>query len=129
MNMQKEEIKDVDAYIATFSKPVQETLETLRTVIRKAAPKAEEVISYQMPAYKQDGMLVYFAAYKQHIGFYPTASPIEVFKKDLGAYKTSKGAIQFPLNKPLPKALISKIVKYKVEENKEKAKEKKLKGK
>lgn len=127
--MKKEEIKDVDAYISTFPKPVQETLETLRTVIRKAAPKAEEVISYQMPAYKQDGMLVYFAAYKQHIGFYPTASPIEVFKKDLNAYKTSKGAIQFPLNKALPKALISKMVKYKVEENKEKAKEKKLKGK
>lgn len=127
--MQKQEIKDVDSYISEFPKPVQEMLETLRTVIRKAAPKAEEVISYQMPAYKLDGMLVYFAAYKQHIGFYPMASPIEVFKKDLSPYKTSKGAIQFPLNKALPKSLISKIVKYRVEENKEKAREKKLKGK
>lgn len=114
--MQKTEIKDVDGYIAGFPLSVRELLETMRAIIRKAAPKAEEVISYQMPAYKQDGILVYFAGYKQHIGFYPTSAPMEVFKEDLAKYKTSKGAVQFPLDKPLPKALITRMVKFRVEE-------------
>ncbi len=114
--MQKSEIKDVDNYIAGFPLSVRELLETMRAIIRKAAPKAEEVISYQMPAYKQDGILVYFAGYKQHIGFYPTSAPMEVFKEDLAKYKTSKGAVQFPLDKPLPKALITRMVKFRVEE-------------
>lgn len=125
--MQKSEIKDVDSYIAGFPLSVRELLETMRAIVRKAAPKAEEVISYQMPAYKQDGILVYFAGYKQHIGFYPTSGPMEVFKKDLVKYKTSKGAVQFPLDKPLPKALITRMVKFRLEEIKKKAAQKKTK--
>lgn len=125
--MQKQEIKDVDSYIAGFPKSVQEQLETLRTIIRKAAPKAEEVISYQMPAYKQEGVLVYFAGYKAHIGFYPTTGPMKAFAKDLSPYKTSKGAVQFPLDKALPKTLITRMVKYRLQENKQKAAEKKTK--
>ena len=92
----------VDAYIAGFPKDTQTLLEQLRTAIMKAAPDAEEVISYQMPAYKYFGMLVYFAGYKNHIGFYPGAAGIETFKKELSIYKGAKGSVQFPLDKPLP---------------------------
>jgi uncharacterized protein YdhG (YjbR/CyaY superfamily) len=95
-------------------------LETLRQTIRKAAPKAEEVISYQMPAFKFYGMLVYFAAYKTHIGFYPTGSGIASFKKELDKYETSKGTVRFPIDKPLPLGLIGKMVKFRVKENFEK---------
>lgn len=108
---------DVDAYIASFPQPVQGMLQQLRDIILKAAPKAQEGISYQMPAYKLNGVLVYFAGYKNHIGFYPTGSGIEAFKTQLSDYKTSKGTIQFPLDKPLPAALITKIVKHRVKEN------------
>jgi uncharacterized protein YdhG (YjbR/CyaY superfamily) len=111
---------EVDAYIAQFEGLVKERLTELRSIIQKSAPQAEEVISYKMPAYKHNGMLVYFAGYKQHIGFYPTASPIAHFADDLSRYKTSKGAVQFPLDKPLPKQLIVRMVKFKLEENQRK---------
>jgi uncharacterized protein YdhG (YjbR/CyaY superfamily) len=111
----------VDAYIAASESHLQKPLKQIREVIRSAAPDAEEVISYQMPAYKQNGMLVFFAGYKNHIGFYPTASGIENFKNEIAKYKWSKGAIQFPLEKPLPVTLIKKIVKFKLKENEVKA--------
>lgn len=107
----------VENYILSFPEEIQILLEQLRTIIRKSAPDAEEVISYHMPAYKLNGMLVYFAAHTNHIGFYPTPSGIEAFADDLKAYKTSKGAIQFPLGKPLPVKLIEKIVLFRVKEN------------
>jgi uncharacterized protein YdhG (YjbR/CyaY superfamily) len=110
----------VDQYIAGFPKETQKLLSQLRATIRKAAPEAEEGISYQMPAYKYRGPLVYFAGYARHIGLYPTPSAIEAFKKDLSDYKTSKGAVQFPLDKPLPVQLITRIVNYRKKENLEK---------
>ena len=115
---------NVDEYIALFEDDVQLKLHQLRQVIKDAAPEAEEMISYQMPAYKQNGALVYFAAYKNHIGFYPTASGISNFIEEFANFKSSKGAVQFPINKPLPLALIKKIVKFKVKENLEKLKRK-----
>lgn len=123
----KQEIKNVDAYIATADIAHREQLETIRAIIRKAAPKAEEVISYGMPAYKQEGVLVYFAAAKKHLGFYPTGTPIKVFADELKGYVTSKGAIQFPWDKKLSVALITKIVKFRLKEDAEKALEKKIK--
>lgn len=102
-------------------------LESIRKAIQQAAPAATECISYNMPAYRQHGVLVYFAGYKNHIGFYPTSSPIKIFAEELKAYKTSKGAIQFPLNKPIPAALVKKIVKYRMEEDAVKALGKKKK--
>jgi len=117
--------QSIDQYIASFPPETRVLLEQMRTIIRKAAPQAEEVISYQMPAYKQDGMLVYFAGYPKHIGFYPTGSGIAAFKKEIAAYKNSKGAVQFPLDKRLPAGLITKMVKFKLKENREKAKAKK----
>ncbi len=121
--------KDIDQYHAMFPAEVQEQLEGLRQCIKQAAPKAVEVISYNMPAFKQHGVLVYYAAYKEHIGFYPTSSPIRVFADDLKAYKTSKGAIQFPLAKAIPKTLVKKIVKYRQREDAERALLKKKKAK
>lgn len=121
----KKAVQNVDAYILDFPKDIQEHLETIRTIIRKAAPKAEEGIAYQMPAYKMNGPLVYFGGAKNHIGFYPTPSAIVHFEKELKEYKTSKGAIQFPLDKKLPATLISKIVKFRLQENEEKARAKK----
>ena len=111
----------VESYITSFPKKTQELLRQVRATIKKAAPAAEETISYQMPAYKYAGMLVFFAGYEKHIGFYPTPSGIESFKKELAAFKTAKGSIQFPLDKPLPLALISKIVKFRMKENEAKA--------
>jgi len=121
MNTKTAKINDIDKYIAGFPKDTQKLLEQLRATIMKAAPKAEEVISYQMPAYKYHGMLVYFAAYENHIGFYPTPSGIEYFKKELSVFKNAKGSVQFPLDKPLPIQLITKIVAFRVKENLEKA--------
>lgn len=112
--------KTVDAYIATFPQNIQEILQQLRCAIREAAPDAQETISYQMPAFKQNGVLVYFAAFKNHIGFFPTAAGIEAFKDRLGAYKRSKGTIQFPLDKPLPLDLVKEIVRFRVKQNLEK---------
>ncbi len=119
--------KNTDEYIQQFPPEVQALLQKLRGAIKAAAPKAEEVISYQMPAYNYHGMLVYFAAYKNHIGFYPTGSGIEAFKKELSVYKGSKGAVQFPIDKPLPLALIKQIVKFRVQVNLEKEQLKKTK--
>jgi len=121
----KIEFKDTDEYIATFPKETKEVLQQVRTAIKTSAPKAEEVISYGMPAFKLHGMLVYFAGYKQHIGFYPTASGIAAFKDELSKYKNAKGSVQFPLDKSMPIALIKKMVKFRVKENLEKEKLKK----
>lgn len=119
--MENVNFKTVEEYISGFPENVKILLQQMRETIIKAAPKAQEVISYQMPAYKYLGILVYFAAYKNHIGFYPTASGIEAFKNELSKYKGGKGSVQFPLDKPLPLALISKIVKFKLKENMRKA--------
>ena len=116
---------DTDSYIAGFPKETQKLLQQLRATIKQAAPKAEEVISYGMPAYKQNGSpLVYFAGYAHHIGFYPTGSGIAAFSKEIEKYKHSKGAVQFPLDKALPITLIKQMVKFKVAESAEKAKAK-----
>ena len=109
--------KNIDEYIAACPEHVQEKLHELRATIIKAAQGAEEKISYRMPAFTLNGILVYFAAQTRHIGFYPTSSGVKAFIKELGSYKTSKGAIQFPLDKPLPVELISRIVKFRVREN------------
>jgi uncharacterized protein YdhG (YjbR/CyaY superfamily) len=117
----------IDEYILQFPLHVQEILKTLRKVIKESAPDAKEKISYRMPTFFLDGNLVHFAAYKNHIGFYPTPSGIETFKHELLGYKSSKGAVQFPLENPLPFDLISQIVKFRVAENKNKAEVKKNK--
>lgn len=120
----KGSFNNIDEYIAQFPDDVRELLEKMRAAIQKAAPGAEEAISYGMPAFKYNGALVWFAAYKNHIGFYPTGSGIEAFTSELSGYKTSKGAVQFPIGKPLPLALVAMIVKFKVKENEEKKKAK-----
>ena len=104
----------IDDYIADQPDDKKNVLEQLRQINKKAAPNTEEVKSYGLPAFKQHSVLVYFAAFKDHYGFYPTAKPIEVFKDKLASYKTSKGAIQFPSDKPLPEKLITEIVKYRI---------------
>ena len=110
--------KDIDEYIKTFSKDIQELLEVIRATIIKAAPEAKESISYGMPAFKLNGRpLVYFAAFKNHIGFYATPTGHAEFVKELSKYKQGKGSVQFPLNKPMPLDLISKIVKFRAAEN------------
>jgi uncharacterized protein YdhG (YjbR/CyaY superfamily) len=119
--MSVSELTDFDNYIEAFPKDIQLLLKKLRATIRKAAPDAEEVISYKMPAFKYKDMLVWFSAHKNHIGFYPRVSGIEAFKKELAVYKGAKGSVQFPFNKPLPLVLISKIVRFRVQENSEKA--------
>jgi uncharacterized protein YdhG (YjbR/CyaY superfamily) len=113
--------KDIDEYIARFPSDVQERLEKMRATIRKAAPNAEEAISYQIPAFTLKSKLVYFAAFKKHIGFYPMTTAIKKFKKELSVYEGAKGTVRFSLDKPLPLALISKIVKFRVKENLERA--------
>jgi uncharacterized protein YdhG (YjbR/CyaY superfamily) len=110
--------KDVNEYIAGFPKEIQDKLEQLRSTIKKAAPDAEEVISYGMPGYKLKGSLVWFGGHTNHIGFYPRGpSALNAFKKELSKYKSSKGAVQFPLDEHLPLDLITKMVKYRVKEN------------
>lgn len=127
MEKNKTAAANVDAYIKQFPPEVQAMLQQLRSAIKTAAPKAEELISYMMPAYKYHGVLVYFGGYKNHIGFYPTGSGIEAFKKELSVYNGSKGTVQFPLDKPLPLTLIKQIVKYRVQMNLEKEQLKKTK--
>ena len=117
--------KNIDEYIVCFPPEVQVMLEEIRTAIKKAAPDAQETISYQMPAFSFNGILVYFAAYKNHIGFYPTGSGIEHFKNEVSAYEGSKGTVRFPLDQPVPLDLISKIVKFRMKENLEKVEFKK----
>lgn len=114
----------IDEYIAAQDDDKKLVLQQFRKIIKAAAPKAEEVISYGMPAFKQGSVLVYFSAMKEHYGFYPTSKPIEVFKDKLKPYKTSKGAIQFPADKPIPEKLITEIVKYRLKEVQNKEQEK-----
>jgi len=109
--------RTIDEYIAGFPPSVQEILEKLRKTIRKAAPNAEETISYQIPALTLEGSLVYFAAFKNHIGLYPRPTAIKKFKRELSPYEGAKGTVRFPLDKPIPLAMISKIVKFRVKEN------------
>lgn len=112
---------NVDEYIATFAEDVQKVLEAVRKKIKKTVPEGGETISYGMPAYNYHGMLVYFAAYKNHIGFYATPAGHKKFEKELANYKQGKGSVQFPLDKPMPIDLIEKIVKFRMKENFSKA--------
>ena len=121
MKEDKIAFESTDEYISRFPSEVQAILNKLREVIKQSAPEAREKISYQMPTFDLHGNLVHFAAYAKHIGFYPGASGIEAFKQELSAYKGAKGSVQFPIEKPLPYELISKIVKYRVAQNIEKA--------
>ncbi len=107
----------IEEYISKFPKDTQKNLQQIRSTIKKAAPKSVEVISYGMPAFKQNKVLVYFAVSKNHIGFYPTSNPIKVFSKELENYKTSKGAVQFSTDKKIPLALIARITKFRVKED------------
>ena len=115
-------ILTIDAYIGAAPDAVKPLLMELRAVIRSAAPEAQEKISYKMPAFFQNGPLVYFAAFSHHIGFFPTASGIEAFEEELKGYDTAKGTVRFPFGKPIPYELVSRIVRFKVEENTKKAK-------
>ena len=111
----------IDDYISGFPEPIQSLLQEIRATVKRAAPEAEEVISYGMPAFRQNGMLVYFAAFKNHIGFYPAPAGIEAFREELLAYKSTKGSVHFPFDKPLPVGLISSIVTFRLSQNLQKA--------
>jgi len=111
----------MDEYIGGFANDVHAILEKIRITIRKAAPSAKEKIGYGIPTFTLNGNLVHFAAFKRHIGFYPTPSGIKKFKQELSVYKGAKGSVQFPIDKPIPFGLISKIVKFRVQENLKKA--------
>ena len=113
----KGQYKTIDDYIKSYPESVQAILEKIRQTIRRVAPEATELISYQMPAFEQNGVLVWFGAFKKHIGFYPKASGIEAFQKELSPYKLSKGSIQFRLDEPIPYDLIEKIVEFSVKAN------------
>src|SRR6516225_11776587 len=117
MPMTKKTLRNFDAYLERFPNKVQRLLQEMRLTIKKAAPQAKETISYGIPAFTLNGLLVWFAAHKNHIGFYPRASAIAAFKKELSAYKGAKGSVQFPFDKPLPLALVSRMVKFRVKEN------------
>jgi uncharacterized protein YdhG (YjbR/CyaY superfamily) len=121
MTGEKRTPKNIDEYTAGFPEEVQAILEKLRATIRASAPDAEETISYQIPTFTLKGNLVHFAAYKKHIGFYPTSTGIEKFKNELSAFEGAKGSVKFPLDKPIPFDLVSKIVKFRVKENLERA--------
>ncbi len=112
---------NIDDYISGFAGPVQKRLREMRALIKKAAPGAKEVISYQMPAFRQNSVLVYFAAHTSHIGFYPTASGIQAFRTEFSNYKSSKGAVQFPIDEQLPAVLITRIVTFRLKEDLKKA--------
>ena len=109
-------INPIDEYIDGFPSEIQDILESLREVIKETAPQAEETINYGIPTFKLNGNLVHFAAFKKHIGFYPTPSAVEAFQKDLLPYETSKGTVRFPIDKPIPFDLIKRIVKFRVNE-------------
>ncbi len=117
MKKNKKSVGSIDEYIRTFPKAVGEKLNAMRKTIQAAAPEAEERISYQVPTFFLEGNLVHFAAFKNHIGFFPEPSAILAFKKELSAYATTKGGVQFPLDKPLPLALVARIVNFRVTEN------------
>ncbi len=118
----KPRYKTVEGYISLFPRDIQEKLQKIRGTVKQVVPEAEETISYNMPAFKFHGTLVYFAVHTKHIGFYPFPSAIAAFKKEASGYETSKGSIQFPLDKPIPYGLIRKIVRYRVDENMKKKK-------
>ena len=120
MQEKKEQPTTVDEYIAQFPEDVQQILSKVRTVIKASAPAAKEKISYQMPCFYLKGSLVWFGGHTHHIGFYPTSSGIEAFKDELSGYKWSKGAVQFPLDQPMPYELIRRIVKFRVAEDQKK---------
>ena len=121
--MEEKEINSIEDYISNCHPDVQERLRQLRAVIKATAPEATEKISWKMPTFVLYGNLVFFAAFKKHIGFYPLPSGIEAFKDELSVYKSSKGSVQFPLNKPLPFELISRMVRARVDENTRQAQE------
>lgn len=121
--------KDIDEYIAQFSTDVQEILQKIRTIARNAAPKAEEIISYRMPALRVNGILIYFAAFKKHIGMYPPISGDAAIEKAIAPYAGPKGNLQFPLNQPIPYKLIERIVKLRVKQDAAKAKAQRAKQK
>jgi uncharacterized protein YdhG (YjbR/CyaY superfamily) len=122
-----EKVNSIDEYIKGFPPDIQKLLQQVRATIKKAAHDAEETIKYAMPTFTLNGNLVHFAAFKNHIGLYPTPNGIEAFKKELSVYKGAKGSVQFPLDQPMPLELISKIVKYRVEQNGGKARKKESK--
>jgi len=128
MSTNTNQINIIDGYIAIFPKEVQEILQRLRATIKKAAPNAEETIGYGMPTFTLNGNLVHFAGYKNHIGFYPAPSAIIAFKKELSKYDGAKGSIKFPIDQPIPFSLVTQIVKFRVQENLEKAADKKKKS-
>jgi uncharacterized protein YdhG (YjbR/CyaY superfamily) len=124
--MEKTTIKSIDEYLALQPEKVRKTLENIRQIIKETAPEAEEVISYGIPAFKYHGMLVYFAGYKKHCSLFGgTGALTEEMKDELKTYKTSKGTIQFTVEKPLPDELVRQIVKYRMKQNVEKSKNKK----
>jgi uncharacterized protein YdhG (YjbR/CyaY superfamily) len=127
MKTDKTTAKTIDEFIANSPKEVQAILKKIRTTIKRAAPDAEETINYGIPTFTLKGNLVHFAGFKSHIGFYPTPSGIEKFKKELSVYEGAKGSVKFPLDKPIPYGLIEKIVKFRVKENLEKAEMRKKK--
>jgi uncharacterized protein YdhG (YjbR/CyaY superfamily) len=118
--MERKQSGSIDEYIRSFPKEIQKLLNEVRAAIKSAAPEASEKISYQIPTFYLNGNLVHFAAFKNHIGFYPTSSGISAFKDELKEYKSAKGSVQFPLDKPMPIDLIKKIVKFRVLENTQK---------
>ena len=122
--METKKPANIDEYIGGFPNDVQEILKKIRMTIQKAAPGATEKISYSMPAFEQNGIVVYFAAFKNHIGLYALPSGHKAFQEELSQYKSGKGSVQFPFNKPMPYDLITKIVKFRVKENLERAKKK-----
>jgi len=122
--VRNKKFKTVDEYMSLLPPQTRALMQEMRGAIRKAAPSAEEVISYNIPAFRLQGMLVWYAAFEKHIGFYPRGSGIEAFQKELSGYKSAKGSVQFPIDEPLPLNLITKIVKYRLKENLQKAGEK-----
>ncbi|MGB8212077.1 MAG: DUF1801 domain-containing protein [Anaerolineales bacterium] len=128
MEINRKTPKTIDEYIANFPADIQEILEKIRNTIQEAVPEAEGTIGYEMPAFRLKGNLVYFAAFKKHIGLYSIPTGIEEFKTELSIYKQGRGSIQFPLDKPIPYDLISRIAKFRAEENIKKAAAKAKKG-
>ena len=124
MDSKKAGFQSIDEYIATFPEETQKILQQVRATIKASAPDAKEKISYQMPTFDLNGNLVHFAAYKNHIGFYPTPSGIEAFQQELSKYEGAKGSVQFPISEPMPLDLISRIVKFRVAEKQKKAEKK-----